>query len=134
MRNTTRFMMTAAAALIIASPMAARAQQGQQMQKQMQQQMQKTDFSDQKIEAYVNSAAKVQDIHNKMAPQLKQVKTEKEKKTAFKHMQQQMMSAIKNTENITVEEYNQITNAARQDQQLASEIREKFKNRQGGES
>lgn len=79
------------------------------------------------LDAFAQSAIKVGQIQQKMAPQISQAEAEEQKKQIFQDMQQQMIGAIQSTEGITVQEYNQISLQARQDDQLAMQIQDRIK-------
>lgn len=113
-------------ALVLAGTMPAAAQQDQTMQysgSAEQAQPQAQEFSEAQIDAYADSALEITKIHNEMAPQIQAAQTEAEKNQMFVEMQKEMVSAVEAAEDISVEEYNAISQAAQQNPQLANRIR-----------
>lgn len=119
----------AAGAFLFAAP-SSNAQDTAKPQTQTQQQTQQVDFTDEQLNAYSQSAMKVSKIHAEMAPQIQAAESKEQKKQIFGTMQQQMIEAVKNTEGISVSEYNMISQAARQDEKLAGQISSKIKSMQ----
>ncbi len=106
-----------------------------QNQSQMEQQQPQTgqtqdSYSEEKLDSYADAALKVAKISLKVAPQIQSAETEQLKEDLFLRMQQDMVSAVQATDGITVQEYNQISLAARQDVNLANKIQSKFEDLQ----
>ncbi len=88
-----------------------------------------TNISPEKLDAYATSAVKITRIHGVMAPKIQATTDAGEKNDMFKEMQQQMISAVEETEGISVEEYNEISKMAINNPQIASHILGEVKSR-----
>jgi hypothetical protein len=97
-----------------------------QAQQQPETGQQAQNFPEEKLEAYADAALEVAKINLRLAPQIRQANTDEQKRTLFLEMQEEMVTAVNNTDGITVQEYNQISMAAREDENLAGRIRSKF--------
>ena len=98
-------------------------QQGQQMSQTSQQSA--PDFSEQKLEAFASAAVKVSEVRRAWAPKIRKAQQGGDKEKAQQLAQQatgEMRTTIEDSENISVKEYQQIAQAAQQDEQLAKEL------------
>jgi hypothetical protein len=124
--------LSVAAALFTGSALPVSAQQSTPAKQQKQQTMQEQtsrqgrNIEEGKIDAYVTTTVKLNEIKVQMAPEIKAAETDQKKTALYKEMQENMVRAIQNTEGITVREYNSITSMARENPQLAERIRSKF--------
>lgn len=109
---------------------AAQAQDTTPVPPQAQEQIQAAEITETQLNAYSESAVKVSTIHQEMAPKIQAAETEQQKKEIFSSMQEQMIDAVRGTDGITVTEYNLISQAARQDQNLAQKIKTKIRSMQ----
>ena len=92
------------------------------MEKTMQKKMTQTNFSDEKLKAFIVSASKVQDIQKKWMPQLQEAQNQKEAGEMKKNIQAKMVKVIKETENISVSEFQEISLASRKNNDLAQRL------------
>ncbi len=106
----------------------AQAQQNQQSGYGQQGAAATTSYNDQTLDAYVASAKKVMSIKQEMVPQIQNTQDKARRETMLKDMQNQMLSAVQKTEGITVEEYNQLSREAQNNEQLAERIKSRFEN------
>lgn len=128
-RNT---LALAAAGLLAIGGMAGTAQAEQGLatgdiqNQQPQAQTEANEFSTQKLDAYAEAALKIGRINAEMAPEIRAAEDEQQRKSKTLEMQQEMVNAIQDSEGITMQEYNQISLALREDPQLAEKIRTLF--------
>lgn len=130
---TKRFMLSTAAAALIASPAIAADMSGSdsgakaetQMQGQSQgQQMQgqaSANFSDDKLKSFAEAVTGIQQVARDYAPRLRDAENPQQVAELEQEAQDAMMQTVKD-EGLSVEEYNQIAVAAQTDPQLAQEI------------
>lgn len=78
-------------------------------------------FEDQTLQAYAVAAVEVRDLQQEWIPRIQNAATSEEKQQLRDEATGQMVQAIQD-EGLTVEEYNAITDAARQDPQLLRRI------------
>jgi hypothetical protein len=91
-------------------------------------------FTEQKLEAYVVAAIEVSQIVESMRPDMQaaqQSGDEAEIQAVREDLGARLTSAVEDVDGITVDEYQQITNAARGDDQLLARIREIAADMQG---
>lgn len=130
MINKKMLMSAAIAGMMFTAAPHAQAQMNSQAPAGQQAAMQQTSISDAKLDAYVETAIAVSKVHINMAPQIKAAESEQEKQQMYGQMQQQMTGIIEQTDGITVQDYNNISEAAQQDQKLAMTIRTKLEEAQ----
>lgn len=120
----TRFMPLIAAAagatLFAATPSLA---QSTQQQQQMQQAPQSSNISDQDLRAYANATEEIQRINQEFSQQLAQADSTEQEQSIRQGAQVEMVEAIEG-EGLSVQDYNQIVQAAQTDPEVASRIQE----------
>jgi len=87
-------------------------------------------YSDAKLDAYADSAKKISQIHASMAPKIQEAGDKEAQEKMYMQMQKEMAGAVENTDGITVQEYNMISQQAQQNPQLAQDIRSRFQTAQ----
>ena len=92
----------------------------------MSEQPETIELTEAKIDAYAETAIEVVSIQQEMVPQIQAAEDEEQKKELFQNMQQEMMSAVQGADNITVNEYNAISQEAQQNPELANLIQTKI--------
>jgi UDP-2,3-diacylglucosamine pyrophosphatase LpxH len=140
-----RFPRTAALALglalIAAAGQPALAADGDSQQtQQSQQQAAAPDFSQQKLDAFASAAVKVSEVRRAWAPKIRKAQQGGNKQKAQQLAQQatgEMRTTIEQADNISIKEYQQIAQAAQQDQELAKElsgiVQKKMQKKRGGQ-
>jgi len=100
------------------------------------------EFGEQKLDAFADAAVKVSQVRSDWAPKIRKAQQNGDDQKAQELSKQatgEMRSSIEETDNISVQEYQQIAQAAQQDQNLAKELssmmQEKMPNQgqQGGQ-
>ncbi|NCC22629.1 MAG: DUF4168 domain-containing protein [Alphaproteobacteria bacterium] len=104
----------------------APAQEQGSMQMEQEQSGQAGQFGDDKLDAYAEAALEIGRINAEMAPEIRAADSEQERKTKTLQMQQDMINAIQNTAGITMQEYNQISLAMRDNPKLVERVRTLF--------
>ena len=79
-------------------------------------------FSDAKLNSFVDAAKKIDGLIVAWNPKIAEAKTPEEKQMVLTQAEGEAVKAIENTKGITVDEYRQIGEAARQDPQLAARL------------
>lgn len=129
----TALIACVAAAGITATPAPAPAQQAQSAQSG---EGEATQFSDTKLSAYADAVVEVTQVVRKWQPRIRSAQDE-ENEQAMEKLQQQanaeLVAAIQDAEGITLEEYKQISLAARQDEKLYDRLNEMVRARQQAE-
>lgn len=78
-------------------------------------------FSEDKLDDYAAAVLKVQDVHDAWKPQIDEASSEEEARSMARQATDEMVEEIE-AEGLTVDEYNAITQAAEQDEQLYQRI------------
>lgn len=86
------------------------------------QQTQNIEHKEQTLEAFVISATKIRDIQSKWVPKLQNTEDPSKMNEMRKKVQGEMISAIQSTENISVDQFQQISQQFKQDKTLAQRI------------
>ena len=79
-------------------------------------------FSDAKLEAFINTANKIQAIQQDMLPKLKQAQNAEQQESIKEKIRGEMVNTIQESNNITVPEFQKISVQSRNDNQLAQRI------------
>lgn len=116
------FASAAALAAIAFVPGTATAQGGNTQGAPTQQVAPNANFTDAKLEAFIKTANKIQTIQQDMVPQLKEAPTKEQQDAIAEKIRAEMVSAIQETDNITVPEFEKISVQSRNDNQLAQRI------------
>ena len=82
------------------------------------------EFSDSKLTAFAAAAIQVQAIVARWTPQVEAAESEQKKAEIISSAEAEMVNAVEGTPDITVEEYNEIVEAARSDPKLSARIEE----------
>lgn len=127
---------TAAAALGLAfvpltPALAQDATEEDQMQPEMQ--MQQAEFTEDKLESFVDAAIEVQALTETYVPRVQAAETEAEQQTIAEEANAEIRGAIEDAEGITLEEYVAIGEAAQGDPALAQRITAMVEERAGEE-
>ncbi len=96
-------------------------QQGQPPAAQGQQQAPDIDVSDEQIEQFAEAQARVAEIGQKWTPRLQEAESREDVQEARQSAQKEMMIAVENS-GLSVQEYNQIAQAAQADPELRERI------------
>ncbi|WP_333685262.1 DUF4168 domain-containing protein [Pontibaca methylaminivorans] len=84
------------------------------------------DFDDAQIDAFANAALKVGEIQQKYAQQLEGVEDEAEQQQLVQEADTEIRAAIEGVDNITIEDYLEIDQAATMDEDLTRRIAERM--------
>lgn len=126
-----RTLLAGAAAIALLAGAAAVVPHSAQAQTEMQpqQQMPAVDYDRQTLETYANAMVEVVQIGERMQPAIAEAATEEQAEEVWVEMQSEMVQAVE-AQGMTVDEYNQITQQAQMDPELAAEINEIVQNGQ----
>jgi hypothetical protein len=105
----------------------AKAQQSTAPQAPGQPQVGSLNLTDDKLEAFIVAAVKVDDVARKWRPQFEQAADEQQQAEVQQQARSEIMTAIDETDGVTVEEFIVIQQAAREDPELASRLNEMFR-------
>ncbi|HEC16845.1 MAG TPA: DUF4168 domain-containing protein [Sedimenticola sp.] len=86
-----------------------------------------TEFSAAKVDAYANASIAVQGVIHEWSPKIKAAKTKQESQALKQKANALLVTAINQTEGITVEEYTQMLDASRADPNLRKKFDEAIK-------
>lgn len=75
-----------------------------------------------KIDAYAESVVKVEQIREDMIPGIQAMENKEEQAQMMQNMQSKMLSAVQETEGITLAEYNAISMEVRDNKPLADQV------------
>jgi len=128
--NSKIFSVLMTGILMVGATPALAQDQTMQGSTQMNAQAQTPDYSDAKLDAYADSAKKISQIHASMAPKIQEAGDKEAQEKMYMQMQKEMAGAVENTDGITVQEYNMISQQAQQNPQLAQDIRSRFQTAQ----
>lgn len=81
-----------------------------------------TSFSDAKLNSFIDAAKKIDGLIVAWNPKIAEAKTPEEKQKVLTEAEGEAVKAIQNTKGITVDEYRQIGEAARQDPEFAARL------------
>jgi len=84
-------------------------------------------YSDTKLQSFAQAAVKLIDIRSDFRSEMQNTQSDEEKAALQQKTNQRMAQAVKDTQGISVEEYNQIASASRSDQALAQRINKYIK-------
>lgn len=79
-------------------------------------------FSDEKLSQYASARSEIKEVSQSYRGDMQQAENKKEAQKLRKEMQDAMVGAVKSS-GLSVEEYNKITKAMRQDKELQSKVR-----------
>lgn len=115
---------TAAAIGLAFAPLAPALAQDTATDDQMQQetQMEQAQFSDDKLDSFLDAALEVQTLSESYTPRVQAAENEAEQKALVEEANTAIRGAVEDVEGITVEEYIQIGEAAQADPALAQRI------------
>jgi alkanesulfonate monooxygenase SsuD/methylene tetrahydromethanopterin reductase-like flavin-dependent oxidoreductase (luciferase family) len=80
------------------------------------------DFSDDKLQSFAEAAVKLTQIRSEYQSQMQTMETDQERQQLQQQTNQRMAQAVEGTQGISIEEYNEIAQASRGNQQLAQKI------------
>lgn len=86
-------------------------------------------FSDAKLASFIDAAKKVDDVITQWNPKIEGAKTPEDKQKVLGQAEQDAVKAIEKTKGISVDEYRQISQAARSDPQLAAKLDQLYQTR-----
>lgn len=86
-------------------------------------------FSDAKLASFIDAAKKVDGVITAWNPKIEGAKTPEDKEKVLGQAENEAVKAIEKTKGISVEEYRQISQAARSDPQLAAKLDQLYQNR-----
>ncbi|MCU0895265.1 MAG: DUF4168 domain-containing protein [Rhodospirillales bacterium] len=87
-------------------------------------------FSDAKLSSFIDAAKKIPGVIDAWNPKIAAAKTPEEKEKMLAQAEGEIVKAIEKTKGITVEEYRQIGDAARQDPKLAARLEQLYQAKQ----
>ena len=108
MLKKTSKSLAISAALLLSAPLSmAQSEQG---------------FSDEKLSKYAQARSEIQAVSKSYRSKMQEAEDQKAAQEMRKEMQDEMMTAVKDN-GLSVEEYNEITKAVRQDEELRQKVR-----------
>lgn len=114
---------TAAVASLTLAPTApALSQETTQDQMQQESQMEQAQYTDAKLESFLDAAVEIQTLTESFTPRVQAADTEAEQKALVEEANVQIRGAVEEVEGLTVEEYVAIGEAAQADPALAQRI------------
>lgn len=84
------------------------------------------EFGQAKLESFVTAAIAVNDLIEQWGPRIEQAENEQEAAQLREQANDEMVSAINQTEGISVQEYQNIVQAARNDPELSGQLQQMF--------
>lgn len=87
-------------------------------------------FSDAKLNSFIDAAKKIDGVIVAWNPKIAAAKTPEEKQQVLTQAEGEALKAIEKTKGITVEEYRQIGEAARQNPDLAAKLDKLYQDKQ----
>lgn len=91
---------------------------------------QATTFDDEKIEAFAAAVVQVEEIRASYLGVFQEAQTEEQRQQINQEAAEEMMEAVEEAPNITIEEYDEVIQAAQQDPELANRINQAVENSQ----
>ena len=91
------------------------------------------EFEEAKLESFVTAAIAVNDLIEQWGPRIEQAEDEQQAAQLREQANAEMVTAIDQTEGISVEEYQTIVQAARNDPQLSGQLQQMFEAEAGNE-
>lgn len=79
-------------------------------------------FTDNKLRSFAEAAVKLTEIRSEYQSQMGSAQSDEERAQLQQQTNQRMAQAVQNTDGISIEEYNQIASASRNDENLAEKI------------
>jgi len=79
-------------------------------------------YSDAKLQSFAQAAVKLIGIRSEFQSKMSEMSSDQERAQLQQQTSQRMAKAVKDTEGISVDEYNEIASASRNNQQLAEKI------------
>lgn len=119
---------TAAVALMAGAAFVAPTNVSAQTEMQ-QQEAPAVEYDSQTLQTYAAAMTEVVEIGERMQPTISEAETEEEAEEIWVEMQEEMVTAVED-QGMSVDEYNQITQQAQMDPDLAAEINEMVENGQ----
>ena len=107
----------------------AQAQTEQQPPQQPQQEMQQTEFTEDQLESFVDAAVTVNDLIESWRPRITAAESEEQAAQLREQANEELAEAIEQTEGMSLEEYQQIGQAAQADPELSERINEIYQAR-----
>ena len=122
-RLTTATTAAAAVSLALAPMAPALAQETvTDDQKQQESQMEQAQFTDDKLESFLDAAIEVQTLTESYTPRVQAAENEDEQKALVEEANAQIRGAVEDVDGITIDEYIAIGEAAQSDPALAQRI------------
>lgn len=87
---------------------------------------QQAEFGEAKLESFVTAAIAVNDLIEQWGPRIEEAENEQQAAQLREQANAEMVTAIDQTQGISVEEYQTIVQAARNDPQLSGQLQEMF--------
>lgn len=88
------------------------------------------DFDDAQIDAFVSAALKVGEIQQKYGQQLQGIEDEAQQQALVQQADEEIRQTIEDTENLTIEDYLAIDQAAANDEELTQKIAQRLQEMQ----
>jgi hypothetical protein len=85
------------------------------------------DFSDEKLQSFAVAAIKLSQIRSQYQSQMQSMESDEERQQLQQQTNQRMAQAVKQTDGISIEEYNEIATASRADESLAEKVNDYIK-------
>lgn len=89
------------------------------------------DFAKAKLEAFITAAVAVETLVQQWVPQISGAESQEQAEKLQKQAQAELLAAIEGTDGITVEEYQKIGEAARNDPALSARLQKMFLEKKG---
>lgn len=87
------------------------------------------DYGQAKLDSFVTAAVAVNDLIDKWTPRIQGAESEQQANQLRTQANEEMVAAIEETDGITVDEYQEILDTARNDQEFSARIQEMFQAR-----
>ena len=101
----------------------------QEPPQQPQQEMQQTEFTEDQLESFVDAAVTVNDLIESWRPRITAAESEEQAAQLREQANEELAEAIEETEGMSLEEYQQIGQAAQADPELSERINEIYQAR-----
>lgn len=131
-RSTKAVAALAAASLLVASPVLAQTDGGAGGSTPGVS-SEATPYTEEKLDSFVAAAKSVEEIVDEYQPKLDAAGSEDERRTIAEEANEQMRTAVEETDGITIPEYTEIARAAQRDEVLRQAISERMQRADPGE-
>jgi len=96
----------------------------------MAQEQKEASFSDDQLSQYASARSEIKEVSQSFRGDMQEAENKKEAQKLRKEMQEAMVGAVESS-GLSVEDYNKITKAVRQDKELQSKVRSMMESKEG---